>query len=528
MKVLGLDVGTKRIGVAKADSDIRIAIPHTTINVDGTEFDQITRIAEVYNANHIVVGLPRNSKGEETAQSTYAREFAIRLQGFLPKAKIYFQDESLTSVEAEKRLNARHQKYQKGDIDAEAATIILQDFLEILARKDPSLLNQLKVDSPLLKKTKKANKTKKHTTIIVLGIIIALLGMGTLGSLLWYNLALQPASEEGLCECCGLSGDDYDETAKTCCCKTFVIKEGESVADIAKNLKEEGLIRSSLAFRIYVNLNGYNSDLKSGKYTIAANMTVEDIVKNFVEGIVDSNVFTLTILPGETLTDIKKRLIEVGYSAEEIDKAFNSIYEHPVLASKPADASLEGYIFGETYEFYIGETVENILMTTFDQLYAVIKENNLEQKFAEHGLSLHEGIILASIIQKEVGGLSAEDKAIVAQIFYSRLESGLALGSDVTVTYALNQVDPNREIYTDNQSALVIDSCYNTRLYPGLPCGPISSPGESALVAAANPASTSYLYFLTGDDGLMYYSSTESEHNSNIVQYCHELCNVSL
>ncbi len=511
MKILGLDVGTKRIGVAKADSNVKIAIPHTTVNVDGSEFEQIAHIAEIYNAKHIAVGLPRNSSGEETAQSTYAREFAIKLKQRLPDTKIFFQDESLTSVEAEKRLNASHKKYQKGDIDAEAATIILQDFLEILSRNDPSLLYELELDDNLLKAGKKNRKKGKKCLIIILIILFLLIGGGAAGSYFWYNSALQPVSAE--------------DTAEA---KEFIIEDGESVADVATNLEKAGLIKNALAFRIYVKLNNYSDQLKSGKYTINALMSVEEIVKKFVNGEVDENVFSLTILPGETLADIKKRLMEVGYTSEEIDKAFNTKYDHPVLASKPADASLEGYVFGETYEFYVGETVENILIRTFDQLQSVIEKNNLEQKFAEHGLSLHQGIILASIVQKESGNLSQEDQATVAQVFYSRLEIGLKLGSDVTVTYALNQIDPDRTQYTDNQLALTIDSCYNTRLYEGLPCGPISNPGEKALVAVANPADTSYLYFLTGDDGLMYYSSTEYEHNSNIVQHCRELCNTAL
>ncbi|MBQ6510442.1 endolytic transglycosylase MltG [Candidatus Saccharibacteria bacterium] len=519
MKILGLDVGTKRIGVSKADSSVKIAVPHTTIDVDGKEFDQIIHLTEIYNANHIVVGLPRNSGGEETEQSTYSREFAIRLKTLLPDAKIYLQDESLTSVEAENRLKARQKPYQKGDIDAEAATIILQDFLETLAKNDLSLLNPvelsdstLKISKKNRKKAKKGKKSKKHILIIILIAFFFLVGGGLLGGSLWYNSALGPVSTEDLA-----TGQE------------FVISDGESVSDVAANLEETGLIKNALAFRIYVKLNNFGDQLKSGKYLILPNMSIEEIVREFVEGnVMKDNVFSFTILPGETLSDIKKRLLNVGYSEEEIDKAFNTKYNHPALAGKPEDASLEGYVFGETYEFYIGETVENILKTTFDQLQLVIERNNLEQKFAERGLTLHQGIILASIIQKEVGQLSFEDKTIVAQIFYSRLEIGLNLGSDVTVTYALNQIDPERTVYTDNQSALAVDSCYNTRLYSGLPCGPISSPGEEALLAAASPADTSYLYFLTGDDGLMYYSSTEYEHNSNIIQHCSDLCNTAL
>ena len=102
------------------------------------------------------------------------------------------------------------------------------------------------------------------------------------------------------------------------------------------------------------------------------------------------------------------------------------------------------------------------------------------------------------------------------------------LGSDVTVAYAVDQIDPNRQIYTDNASVLAIDSCYNTRKNFGLPCGAISNPSESALLAVAHPSDTSYLYFLTGDDGMMYYSYTEYEHLRNISEHCSVLCDTSL
>ena len=110
----------------------------------------------------------------------------------------------------------------------------------------------------------------------------------------------------------------------------------------------------------------------------------------------------------------------------------------------------------------------------------------------------------------------------------TRLDNGIMLGSDVTVSYALDVVDPDRSEYVDNQAALTLDSCYNTRLYAGLPCGPISNPGLSALLAVAEPSDSSYLYFLTGDDGMMYYSYTEEEHVQNIYEHCQTLCDVSL
>ena len=155
----------------------------------------------------------------------------------------------------------------------------------------------------------------------------------------------------------------------------------------------------------------------------------------------------------------------------------------------------------------------------------MISENNLEARYAGQGLSLYEGITLASMVQKEA---KSSEQPTVAQVFLSRLNYGWRLGSDVTIAYALDVVDPNRNIYQDNQAALAIDSCYNTRIYTGLPCGPISNPGLSALLAVAEPSDTAYLFFLTGDDGMMYYSYTEAEHIQNIYSHCQELCNISL
>jgi putative Holliday junction resolvase len=126
----GLDVGDKRIGVALADTSIKIAIPFGFIEVDGTELEELNRIVVEEKVETLVVGLPRNSKGEETAQSAKVRDFAQKLE--LSVDKLEFQDESLTSVEAEARLQSYKASYSKGDIDAQAAAIILQDYLENL------------------------------------------------------------------------------------------------------------------------------------------------------------------------------------------------------------------------------------------------------------------------------------------------------------------------------------------------------------------------------------------------------------
>lgn len=126
--LVGLDVGEKRIGVSVADPSIRIAVPFVTIEVDGSEIQAIAEIVIKEQADTLVVGYPRNQQGEATAQTAYVENFTKLLEDL--DVKIVFQDESLTSVMAEQQLKAHKRPYSKGDIDAQAAAIILQDYLE--------------------------------------------------------------------------------------------------------------------------------------------------------------------------------------------------------------------------------------------------------------------------------------------------------------------------------------------------------------------------------------------------------------
>lgn len=125
---LALDVGEKRIGVAIGDSGVKIAIPFATIDVDGHEVERIAKLVIDQNADVIVVGYPRNQSGETTAQTTYVEEFTKKLGDIVPQ--LVFQDESLTSVIAEQQLQSYKKPYTKGDIDAQAAAIILRDYME--------------------------------------------------------------------------------------------------------------------------------------------------------------------------------------------------------------------------------------------------------------------------------------------------------------------------------------------------------------------------------------------------------------
>ena len=595
MRIIGLDVGTKRIGVAKADTSVRIAIPNGYVLVNGQEIPEILRIARLNDTNFFVVGLPRSNDGNETAQSAYARKFADTLAASMPGARIYFQDESLTSVVAEERLKKRKKNFEKGEIDAEAASIILQDFIENYAAKlaqnsaskipnrlvspaasmnssvspataiSPSvspattlgspevqsIINESTKSEPESTETPRSDrsleKPMKKVKRILLSLFILLFLAGLFGGgYYWYSL--QPVSSANCrFDSAKAAAESNEKEANSVCeYQTIEISAGESVKQIANNLKQAGLIRNPLAFELYARINNLHAKLKAGKYSFRKTMSARAIAKQLVNGVVSSDVFNLTILPGTSLlgdkgksqTGIIHQFRTLGYSEEEINQALTKHYDNPILKGLyadenklssldiPAKLSLEGYLYGETYQFYNHEKLENVITTILNQFNDVVVSNQLEEKFKARGLSLRQGIILASIIQKEA---NTEDMPGVSMVFQNRLKRGIALGSDVTATYAADITGIDRTNAT-NVDILAVNSLYNTRKFPGLPPGPIAVPSKAALLAVAEPDSSkaSMLYFLTGDDGLMYYSGTDAEHNQKIRDHCQKLCKVQI
>lgn len=564
MKLIGLDVGTRRIGVAVADSSVRIAVPKTTVVVNnGLEFTEIARIARANNTSWFVLGMPRSNNGNLTEQSKYVKVFAKSLAAAIPGAKIRFQDESLTSVEAENRLKSRKKTYRKDEIDAEAASIFLQDFIDNLStnakelkspaastsskataaapRRRTEPVKDLKIpakkapaSTTATRRVKRANQDTGKSThhlkklVIILGSIIGGLAILAIVAVFWYNTSLKPVYDGVDCS--------YAEGNSKCDFIDFSVKDGDSVSRVGDNLEASGIIRNSFVFQFYMRSNNMDSQIKVGDYQFRRTMSVEEIGKQLITGAKNPNVFSFTILPGERIKSIKAKLIEQGYDKVAIDAAFAKNYRgtsdkiDKLLASAPTTNQygaelLEGFLFGDTYEFYKTDSVEKIITTSMEAMWDVVEGNDLVKKFEQQGLSLYQGITLASIVQKEAKTL---DQPTVAQVFYSRLKEGIVLGSDVTLQYALDLVDPERTTYKDNGAALELDNPYNTRHSAGLTPGPICNPGVSALLAVANPSDTSYLYFLTGDDGVMYYGYTEAEHNQNIVNHCRDLCNVQL
>lgn len=341
---------------------------------------------------------------------------------------------------------------------------------------------------------KPPKKRRRTLLFILLGLLCAVIGVAA-ASVIWYNTQLSPVDSKNT------------ELVK------ITIEPATTPDMISELLKEKGVIRNTTAFAVYTRLTNTQNTLKAGSYRLSPAETTPEIVAHLTKGSVDT--FNVTFLPGATLAENREVLIKDGFTATEVDAALALEYDSALFANKPFGVSLEGYIYGETYNFGTGATVEEILRATFAQFEKVIEENNLVSKFHAQGLNLYEGITLASIVQREsIGG----DEAQIAQVFFSRIEANMPLGSDVTYQYIADILGVDRDPN--------LDSPYNTRRFTGLPPGPIAAPGLKALLGVANPAPGNYLYFLSGDDDITYYGRTLEEHEANISAHCKVKCSI--
>lgn len=337
--------------------------------------------------------------------------------------------------------------------------------------------------------------------IIIASIVVVIIAL-IVASVSWYFISLEPVDS---------SSKDY---------QAVVIKRGLTYQQIEDLLEQNKLIKSRFALDIYLWISGHRNDLKAGAYSLSKSQSTQDIVDKIVSG--KSSTISVMFLPGDTVEAHKKRLIKLGFSKEEVDSAFAASYSGDLFADKPSSADLEGYVYGQTYNLPADSSVKDVLQMSFDEFGRVVETNGLKSKFAGQGLNMYQGITLASIVQRELSGnssnLPSEDQRLVAGVFYNRLRSGISLGSDVTYQYIADKLGVPRDTNLDNP--------YNTRRYPGLPPGPIASPGLTALLAVANPATTDYLFFLSGDDDKMYYAKTNAEHQQNIAKHCQKKCQI--
>ncbi|MDB5185930.1 MAG: Endolytic murein transglycosylase [Candidatus Saccharibacteria bacterium] len=294
----------------------------------------------------------------------------------------------------------------------------------------------------------------------------------------------------------------------------ITIPEGSTVKEIGVNLEKTGVIRASWAFEWYVRNNSLRDKLQAGTYTLRPNQSTEEIANILTGGHVATDY--VTILPAQRIDQIRQSLVGSGFTEQAVDKALKPVqYEnHPALVDKPRGASLEGYLYPETFQKNATTLPETTIKSSLDQMQKYLTPE-LRAKIVSQGLTVHQGIILASIVEQEVS--DAGDKKTVAQVFLKRLKENIPLQSDPTAFYGA--------ILAGQKPTLTFKSAYNTYDNLGLPPTPISNVSAASLQAVANPSGTSYLYFVAGDDGKTYFSNTLKEHEQLTQQHCKELCN---
>lgn len=286
----------------------------------------------------------------------------------------------------------------------------------------------------------------------------------------------------------------------------FRITPGMSSGDVAEQLKELDLIQSELAFRWYLLRHGLSLRLQAGLYQLHEGMDVPQIAARIARG--DTAGVGVTITSGLRLGQIKQILIDAGYQKGAIDRAFNLDYDSQILRDKPPKASLEGYLFPDTYLVDVGlppeEMIKLILTNTEQKL-----NSDIIDSWKKQGLNIHQGVTLTSIVQKEVAKVA--DQRQVAQVFLKRLKIGMRLEADPTFEYAA--------AVFGGRSTPALNHPYNTYKYGGLPPGPISNFELSTAQAVGNPADTNWLYFLSDGSGVTHFTASESEHKQNIERY---------
>ncbi|HLC89844.1 MAG TPA: endolytic transglycosylase MltG [Patescibacteria group bacterium] len=289
----------------------------------------------------------------------------------------------------------------------------------------------------------------------------------------------------------------------------FKIEPGWGSAKISQELKKSGLIRSDLIFQFYALISGANARLQDGNYFLSQNLTTPQIIQILSRGEGATKEITLTFIEGWSNKDYADYLAKKGLS--ERSDFFNVIQEkadfwdqYDFLREKPKNLDLEGYLFPDTYRVYRNASLKEIIEKILNNFGKKLT-SDLRSEISRQGKTIHEILTLASILEKEVS--SDEDRKKVADIFYKRLDAGIALQADSTVNYATGKSTPRA-----SAEDLKIDSPYNTYKYKGLPLGPINNPGMSAILAAIYPAPNPYWYFLTTPDGTVIYSKTFDEH----------------
>ncbi len=294
------------------------------------------------------------------------------------------------------------------------------------------------------------------------------------------------------------------------------VKAGWSTMDMAFAMKKAGVINHPLVFTVYTMLNDTDGTFKSGTYLLDGGMTYDKIIST-IQRKQSSQTVRITFTEGMNAAEIGKLLEEnkVCLKNEFLAAINTGTYNYDFIPAGDAQSGrfyrLEGYLFPDTYDFYVNENVDSVIkkfLNNFNNKFTA----NMRQRAAEMGMTIDQVVALASVIEKEAPDVF--EMANVSSVFHNRLLNPQVypkLQSNVTSYYVKNVI--NKALtYTDPSYS----QAYDTYVCNGLPVGAVCNPGGAALTAALNPSASDYYYFVTDAEGTFYYARTLSQHNANI------------
>ena len=296
----------------------------------------------------------------------------------------------------------------------------------------------------------------------------------------------------------------------------FTVEPGESVGQIATRLQTEGLVRDAQLFRLYLRYAKLDSGVEAGQFTLKKTMTIAEIAQALQSGKRDE--LTLTIPEGRRLEEVaalveQQTPISATTFLSLARNAGQWASQYPFLAELPPDASLEGYLFPDTYrlpkDVTASDVIARMLANLDHRITPVMRDELASQK-----RTLFEAVTLASIVEREA--VVENERPLIAGVYMNRLVSGMALDADPTVQYGIASAKKQAPWWPQltQEDYRAAKSPYNTYLNPGLPPGPIANPGLSSLEAAIEPAKTPYFFFRAAcsRDGTHLFSKTLEEH----------------
>ncbi len=343
--------------------------------------------------------------------------------------------------------------------------------------------------------------------LIIVAIIVALIIIAIVSAFAWYSVSISPVSKE-------------DSTSHN-----LEIPMGSGSSTIAKKLKDEGLIKSELAFKIYVKLNKI-SNFQAGTYDLTKNLSVEEIAKTLQTGKLNGkDSISITFVEGKNMRWVASKIAETTNNTEEDvysllkdEEYIDSLVEkYWFITDKVKDKDiyypLEGYLFPDTYIFENKDVkVEKIFETLLNQMDK--KLSAYKQDIEKSKYSIHEILAIASIIENEA--VFDKDRKDVSSVIYNRLKTNMPIQSDVTTYYAFKIEMGSRDLYSSDINK---SNPYNTRgpnMNGKLPIGPISMTSLASIEAAINPNETSYIFFVADKNGKVYFTRTNEEHNQKV------------